>query len=168
MSATWCYEWSSTTDEFYKDRHARNSSWPGELLSTQRPNTFAQTYLLDQTFPLQSRGGPYIRNSLKNPLANLRKLPLASVTATREILLCFVSRNGYNVHALHVDAKTVLGPWVHVASHDTVLRMMEYLGATKEQLATHCDHQRSWGQGSSHMRLLPNKRNLLKIDYRLL
>ena len=64
MPATWCYEWSSTTDEFYKDRHARNSSWPGELLSTQRPNTFAQTYLLDQTFPLQSRGGPYIRNSL--------------------------------------------------------------------------------------------------------
>ena len=104
----------------------------------------------------------------KNPLASLRKLPLDAVTATREILLCFVSRNGYNVHALHVDAKTVLGPWVHVASHETVLRMMEYLGATKEQLAAHCEHQRYWGQGSSNMRLLPNKRNLLKIDYQLL
>jgi putative SOS response-associated peptidase YedK len=43
-----------------------------------------------------------------------------------------------------------------------------YLGATKEQLETHCEHQRYWGQGSSNMRLLPNKRNLLKIDYRLL
>jgi hypothetical protein len=104
----------------------------------------------------------------KNPLANLRKLPLGAVTATREIILCFVPRNGYNVHALHIDAKTVLGPWVHVASHETVLRMMEYLGATKEQLATHCEHQRYWAQGSSKMRLLPNKRNLLKIDYRLL
>ena len=29
----------------------RNLSWPGELLSIQRPNTFAQTCLLDQTFP---------------------------------------------------------------------------------------------------------------------
>jgi len=32
-------------------RHARNTSWPGELISTQRPNTFAQTCLLDQTSP---------------------------------------------------------------------------------------------------------------------
>jgi hypothetical protein len=30
-----------------------------ELISNQRPNTFAQTYLLDRT-PLQSCGGPYI------------------------------------------------------------------------------------------------------------
>ena len=29
----------------YKDRHARISSWPGELISTQRPNTCAQTCL---------------------------------------------------------------------------------------------------------------------------
>jgi hypothetical protein len=28
-----------------KDRHARNSSWPGEIISTQRPYTFAQTCL---------------------------------------------------------------------------------------------------------------------------
>jgi hypothetical protein len=34
-----------------KDRHARNSSWPGELFSIKRPNTFAQTCLLDQTSP---------------------------------------------------------------------------------------------------------------------
>ena len=43
-----------------KDGHARISSWPGELVSTQRPYTFAQTCLLAQTFPLQSCGGPYI------------------------------------------------------------------------------------------------------------
>ena len=35
----------------YKDRHARISSWPGELVSIKRPNTFAQTCLLDQTSP---------------------------------------------------------------------------------------------------------------------
>jgi hypothetical protein len=47
----------------YKDGYARNSSWPGDTISTQRPNTFAQTCLLDQTSPLQSRGGPYIVGS---------------------------------------------------------------------------------------------------------
>jgi hypothetical protein len=35
----------------YKDRHARISSWPGETFSNQRPNTFAQTCLLDQPNP---------------------------------------------------------------------------------------------------------------------
>ena len=44
----------------YKDRHARNSPWPGELVSNQRPNAFAQTCLLAHAFSLQSRGGPYI------------------------------------------------------------------------------------------------------------
>src|ERR1700733_759149 len=33
-----------------KDRYARNSSWPGALSSTQRPNTFAQTCLLALSF----------------------------------------------------------------------------------------------------------------------
>ena len=27
----------------YKNRHARNSSWPGALISNQRPNTLTQT-----------------------------------------------------------------------------------------------------------------------------
>ena len=34
-----------------KDGHARISSWPGELVSNQRPYTFAQTCLLAQTSP---------------------------------------------------------------------------------------------------------------------
>ena len=36
----------------YKEGHARNSSWPGELISTQRPHTFAQTCLLVRNFSL--------------------------------------------------------------------------------------------------------------------
>src|SRR5271170_7803486 len=34
----------------YKDRYARNSSWPGALCPTKRPNTFAQTCLLALSF----------------------------------------------------------------------------------------------------------------------
>lgn len=42
-------------------------------------------------------------------------MPLGVIKAEYEIIVCFVSRDGYNVHALHVDCKTVLAPWVHVA-----------------------------------------------------
>lgn len=101
----------------------------------------------------------------KNPLANLRRLPLDVVNATWEIILCFIPRHGYNVHALHVDCTTVLGPWVAVASDETLLRLMAYLGATPEQLAAHQRDQKAWGQGSSNMRLLPHRKNLLKIDW---
>jgi len=44
----------------YQERHARNSSWPGDLTSNKRPNTFAQTCLSSLAFPLQFNGGPYI------------------------------------------------------------------------------------------------------------
>ena len=43
----------------YKDRHARNSSWPGELISTQRPYTFAQTCLLSLSFFLAVRAADH-------------------------------------------------------------------------------------------------------------
>ena len=44
----------------YQERHARISSWPGNLISNKRPDTFAQTCLSSHAFPLQFDGGPYI------------------------------------------------------------------------------------------------------------
>src|SRR5271157_6496505 len=36
MSSAWEREWSRKSNRpTYKDRHARNSSWPGELISTK-------------------------------------------------------------------------------------------------------------------------------------
>jgi hypothetical protein len=102
----------------------------------------------------------------KNPLGNLRRMPLESIRARFEIVLCFVPRDGVSCHALHVDCRTVLGPWVHVTGDETVLRMLTYLGATKAQLAEYEDHRRQWGQGSVHVSVLGgNRRNLLKIDW---
>lgn len=103
----------------------------------------------------------------RNPLGNLRKLPLETVTSEYEILLCYVPRNGYRAHGLHINCRTVLGPWVRFASHETMVRAMQYLGATEAQIESHQRHQCAWGQGSSHIRLLPNRRNLLKLDYDL-
>lgn len=61
----------------------------------------------------------------RNPLGKLRQVPLGVIKAEYEILVCFVPRGGYNVHALHVDCKTALGPWVHVASADTLTRLRD-------------------------------------------
>jgi hypothetical protein len=51
---------SPTTDRLVRTGTQRNSSWPGETFSNQRPNTLPQTCLSLRAFPLQSCGGPYI------------------------------------------------------------------------------------------------------------
>jgi hypothetical protein len=61
--------------------------------------------------------------------------------------------------------KTVLSHWQAVESVETLRKMMRYLGATDEQMESFEDSVRSWGQSSVTMRLLPNRRNLLHIDF---
>jgi hypothetical protein len=76
------------------------------------------------------------------------------------------SRDGVNCHALHVDCKTVLGPWVHVSGDETMVKVLRYLGAMREQVADYEDKRRRWGQGSVHISLLgANRKNLLKIAW---
>ena len=48
-----------------------------------------------------------------NPLANLRKMSIQEVTTPSEIIVCF-TRGGTAAHALHIDAKTALGPLDHI------------------------------------------------------
>jgi hypothetical protein len=83
-------------------------------------------------------------------------------TEPSEIIVCF-TRGGELAHALHFG-KTVPGPWVKFASADT-LEEARYLGATEEQVDAHRHTMRQTGQGSSHVRLLPNRKNLLRIDW---
>ena len=103
----------------------------------------------------------------KNPLGNLRKLSIQEVTTPAEIIVCF-TQSGKAAHALHPDCKTALGPWITFASGETLDRALIYLGATDAQMGDHRQSMRSWGQGSSHIRLLPNRKNLLRIDYSML
>jgi hypothetical protein len=100
----------------------------------------------------------------KNPLGNLRKMSLQEVTEPSEIIVCF-TRNGTLAHALHIDRKTVLGTRVKFASAETLEKALRYLGATDEQLDAHRDTIKQTGQGSSRVRLLPNRKNLLRIDW---
>jgi hypothetical protein len=81
-----------------------------------------------------------------------------------EILVCH-TQNGKLAHALHIDCRTVLGPWVKFQSAMTLEKVMFYIGATQEQIAEHQADMRRWGQGSSEIRLLPDRVNLLRIDW---
>ncbi len=101
----------------------------------------------------------------RNPLGNLRRMPIDVIRSSYEIMISFVPRNGIACHALHVDCKTVLGPWLHVPSDETMVRMLRYLGATDEQIADFEDTRRKWGQGTSRVTLAPLRRNLLKVDW---
>jgi hypothetical protein len=59
----------------------------------------------------------------------------------------------------------VLGPRIAFSSAETLEKALRYLGAMDEQIEEHRSDLRRWGQGSSHIRLLPNRKNLLRIDY---
>ena len=100
----------------------------------------------------------------KNPLGNLRRLSLQEVTTPAEIVVCF-TQNGKAAHALHIDCKTTLGPWITFSSGETLEKAIRYLGATDEQIAEYLNNLGRWGQGSTSIRLLPNRKNLLRIDY---
>jgi uncharacterized protein (DUF2126 family) len=96
-------------------------------------------------------------------------MPVEALRATYEIILCFVPRDGVSCHGLHVDARTVLGPWVHVGNDETMVRMLRYVGATQEQIAEYEDRRRRWGQGSVHITVIgANRKNLLRLDWRKL
>jgi hypothetical protein len=107
----------------------------------------------------------------KNPLGNLRKLSIQEVTTPSEIIVSFgpggpAGQPGTTIaNALHIDCKTVLGPRITLASAETLEKALIYLGATDAQMKDHRQSMRAWGQGSTHIRLLPNRKNLLRIDY---
>jgi hypothetical protein len=100
----------------------------------------------------------------KNPLGNLQKMSLQEVTEPSEIIVCF-TQGGTAAHALQNDAKTVLGPWIKFQSAETLEKALRYLGATDEQIIAHQNQMQRCGQGSSHIRLLALRKNLLRIDW---
>jgi hypothetical protein len=123
-------------------------------------------------FTLQDGGAVCGICQAKNPLGNLRKMSIQEVTTPAEIVVCF-GPGGPAGHpagtvianALHIDCKTVLGPRIAFSSAETLEKALRYLGATDEQVEEYRSDLRRWGQGSSHIRLLPNRKNLLRIDY---
>ena len=89
------------------------------------------------------------------------------MTEPVEIIVWF-TQAGTAAHGLHLDCRTVLGPWVTFQSAQTLEKALRYLGATEEQLEVHRRKMERCGQGSSDVRLLPDRKNLLQLDYRKL
>jgi hypothetical protein len=91
-------------------------------------------------------------------------MPIQEVTESCEIIVCF-TRSGTAAHALHLNCKTALGPWITFTSAETLEKALRYLGGTDAQMEVHRDQMRKCGQGSSHIRLMPLRKNLLRIDW---
>ena len=81
----------------------------------------------------------------------------------RIIQLNVIDHKGLHVQAMALDCRTILGPYVPVASVDTLRRMLVYLGATPEQLEAFNRSYRRWGQGTARITLLPGRKNLLRL-----
>jgi hypothetical protein len=99
----------------------------------------------------------------KNPLGNLQKMSIQEVTES-EIIVCF-TRGDEVAHALHIDCKPIVGPWITFSSAEMLDKALVYLGATEAQMAAHRAQIRRCGHGSSDLWLLPNRKNLLRIDW---
>jgi isocitrate lyase len=54
------------------------------------------------------------------------------------------------------------------ASGDVLEKALVYLGMTTEQLEHHRSDMRRCGQGTSKLTIQPHRKNLLRIDYRIL
>ena len=54
-------------------------------------------------------------------------------------------QSGKTAHALHLDCKTVLGPWITFASEETLDKALGYRGGTDEQMEEHRQKMRAWG-----------------------
>jgi len=52
----------------------------------------------------------------------------------RRIVVNFMHRDIWSVHCLAEDCKTPISGWTDVASTETLMRLLHYLGATPEEL----------------------------------
>jgi hypothetical protein len=103
----------------------------------------------------------------RNPQSRRRLLPRA-LLQPRNVCVNFVECRGLAAQAMALDHRTMLGPRLPIQSVTTLRRLLTYLGATSEQLADFDSSHRRWGQGTVQITLQPCRKNLLRIDYRLL
>jgi hypothetical protein len=68
-------------------------------------------------------------------------------------------------HGLQWDGEFALAPGVKFASAEMLEKALRYLGATGDQLSDHRKAVQQTGEASSHIQLLPNRKNLLRIDW---
>lgn len=89
------------------------------------------------------------------------------ITQPLTIPLSF-TRSGTSAQGTHPDLSRAIGPWVRFESGDVLVKAITYLSANREQVEKFQDIMRRWGQGTCEITIKPTRKNLLRLDYKLL
>lgn len=84
-------------------------------------------------------------------------------TSPVRILVNFMHRDGWSVHCLAKDGKTVISPFMEVASESTLLRLLKFCGATDAALEEAQRDIDRWGRGSIWLEVTPKGKRLLRV-----
>jgi hypothetical protein len=79
------------------------------------------------------------------------------------ILVNFQLRRAWSVHCIAEDCKTSISPFIQVASQETLIRLLRYVGAGDAEIEEAETDIRRWSRGGIHITLAPGRKNLLKI-----
>ena len=79
------------------------------------------------------------------------------------ILVNYIHRDGWWVHAIAEDASTPIGEYVSVKDEATLIRLLRYVGATDADIDLVHEDIRRGSRGGIWIDLEPGRRNLLRI-----
>jgi hypothetical protein len=66
-----------------------------------------------------------------------------------QVLVNFMRRDGWSVHCLAADCRTVISPWVTIGSDEALLHQLQTSGATPGQMEEVQRDMKRWGRGST-------------------
>lgn len=79
------------------------------------------------------------------------------------ILVNFMHRNGWSIHCLAEDAKTVIGPRLEIAKESTMIRLLRASGATDADMVE-IRRDIEWrGRGSVWIEVADEGKKLLRL-----
>ncbi len=81
------------------------------------------------------------------------------------VIVNFQNRKGWWIHTIAEDCRTPLGPHLHVAREETLLRLFRFLGATEEAMEQAERELRMWSRGGIHIDVTEDRLPLLKVSY---
>jgi hypothetical protein len=79
------------------------------------------------------------------------------------ILVNFMHRNGWSIHCLADDARTVIGPRLDMAKEATMLRLLRASGATDENMEEIEQKMARMGRGSVWIDVTDEGKRLLRL-----
>jgi hypothetical protein len=79
------------------------------------------------------------------------------------LLVNFMHRDGWSIHCLAADCKTLVSQWVMVRTEETLLRLLKASGATPAELDEIERDMKQQGRSSTFISVNETGRRLLRI-----